>query len=91
MLNRGLDEIAQAGVGHDVLKAGGCISFLAQAQDGAVQEDVLPAGELGVKAGPQLDEARSPGRARVTVALVGLVDAGQDLQQGRLARAVLAR
>jgi hypothetical protein len=55
----------------------------------AVERHVLPRCELRVEADPQLDERRQPARDGDRAA-IGAVDAGQDLQQRALARAVAA-
>ena len=88
VLDRLLHEVAEAGELHDVRVA--ALDLLAgEAEHGAVDEDVLPPRDLGVEAGPQLDQRRHPagdgdppgGR---------LEHAGHQLQQGRFARAVAA-
>ena len=59
------------------------------AQDGAVEEDVLPAGEFGMEAGPHFEQA-ADAAADLDAALGGVGDLGEDLEQGALARAVAA-
>src|SRR5262249_18506045 len=61
----------------------------AQAQQGGVQVDVVPAGQLAVEAGPQLQQRGDPARDR-DVAAARAQDAGEHLQQRRLAGAVRA-
>ena len=59
------------------------------AEDGAVQEHVLAAGQLGMEAGADLEQAGHPALDR-DPPLGRLGDARQDLEQRRLARAVVA-
>src|SRR2546421_12369083 len=59
----------------------------AHAEDGAVEIDVLATGELRVKPGADV-EKRSNAPASAGLALGGLRDPGQDLQQRGLARPV---
>lgn len=62
---------------------------LAHAENGAAQEHVLPSRELGVEAGPDLDE-RGEAAVDRDAAAGRRGDAGQQLQQRALARAVRA-
>ena len=62
---------------------------LRQAEDRRVHVDVLAAGQLGVEAGAELEQRGEPA-AGDDLALVGLQDPGDALQQRRLARAVVA-
>ena len=65
------------------------ISRLGQPEDRAVQVDVLPAGQLGVEPGAELEQRRH--RAAVDdAALVRREDLGEAFEQRRLARSVLA-
>ena len=57
------------------------------AEDSAVQIDVLPRGQIHVKAGTQLDK-RCDGAVDRDAARAGLIHAGNDFQQCRLAAAV---
>jgi hypothetical protein len=60
---------------------------LAQAQDGAVEEDVLAAGQLGMEAGADFQQrGDSPAQDGLSGGRVG--DARQDLEQRALAGAV---
>ena len=84
----GVDELVDLGKRHDLVEL--ALDLLpAHAQDGAVQEDVLPAGELGVKAGAHLQQRPHPA-VQFHPAGGGLGDPGQDLEQGALAGAVPA-
>ena len=57
-------------------------------EHGAVEEDVLAAGELGVEAGPDLEQAARRDRGSRRARSVGVRDAREDLEQRRLPRAV---
>ena len=60
-----------------------------QAQDDAVEKDVLAAGELRVEAGPEVDQrSQAAFGPHVTAGRSG--DACQQFEDGRLARAVVA-
>ena len=60
-----------------------------QPQNDAVELDVLAAGQLGVKPGAEIDQRSDPTRrAHLSAGRSG--DARQQLQQGGLARAVVA-
>ena len=61
----------------------------AHAEDGAVEIDVLAAGELGMEAGADLQQARHAA-ADFDAALGRRGDAGKDLEQRRFAGAVAA-
>ena len=58
-----------------------------ESQDGGVQVDVLPAGEVGVEAGPQLQQG-GDGSVGADGALVGAQDLGHQPQHGGFSRAV---
>jgi hypothetical protein len=60
---------------------------LGQAQDRSVQVDVLPAGQVRVEPGAQLQK-RGDASPDVDLPPVGREDAADDLQEGGLARAV---
>src|SRR5574340_1850086 len=62
---------------------------LRQPEHDPVDEHVLAAGNLGVKAGAQLDQRRDPARHRQRPA-ARLGDAGDELEHRALARAVSA-
>jgi hypothetical protein len=58
-------------------------------QDGAVQEDVVASGELGVEARAQLEQRRDP-PVHLDLALGGSQNAGHQLQQGAFPGPVFA-
>src|SRR5581483_5377378 len=61
----------------------------AQSQDGAVQVDVIPAGQIRMKAGAELDQGRHPSLdSNMTAGRLG--HPGEDLQQRGLAGAIVA-
>ena len=83
-----IDELADVGKGFDIGKAPG--DFLSvDAQDGAIEIDVLASGELGVEARAQLQQ-RGHAATNVDLASGGRERAAQDLQQRALAGAVTA-
>jgi len=85
-LHGGVQELFHAGEVHDGVEL--TLDLLAlHAQDGAVQVDVLAAGQLRVEAGADLQEA-SHATIHDDLAGGGLGDAGEDLEQGGFARAV---
>ena len=85
---RFVDEAVQFGEGHDVIESLSDVP-LSKAEDGAVQVDVLPAGEFRMEPSTQLEQGRQAavdgGRS-----LVGPEDAGQHLEQRALAGSVAA-
>src|ERR1035437_2276217 len=82
-----IDEVAQPREVNDSLH--GRVNLLAaQAQDGAVKPDVLAAGEIGVKARPELQQRRNP-PIDDDCATGRTVDARQNLERRRLAGPVL--
>jgi hypothetical protein len=87
-LDGGIDELLDFGKSDDLVELAAHFVF-AHAHDGAVEVDVLAAGELGVKAGADFEQA---GDAAFDLDLAGSGggDARQDLEQGALARAVAA-
>ena len=83
-----VDEVLELGELEHLVEAAAGLAQR-QAHQDAVEDAVLARGELGVEADAELDERRdAPGRPHP--ARVGAVDAGQDLQQAALARAVRA-
>ena len=59
VLDRRVDELLEPGELDDVVEAGGDL-LLRQPEDGAVEEDVLAAAELGMEAGAELEQGRDP-------------------------------
>ena len=55
-LDRRVDELRELGEVDDFVEARAAISRLRQAEHDAVDEDVLASGDLGMKAGAELDE-----------------------------------
>ena len=88
MLERGFEESLDFGEGHDFVELAVDFGF-AHAENGAAHVDVFAAGELGVKAGADFEQA-ADASVNFGVAFGGAGDAGQDLQQRALARAVAA-
>jgi hypothetical protein len=83
-----VDEALQLGEGHDVVEA--LLHLPAgETQHDPVDGDVLAPADLGMEAGAQLDEGRDAA-AHHQAAARGPRDAGHQLQQRRLAGAVLA-
>ncbi len=81
-----VDGAAEPGELHDVVEAAGHLAA-AQAEQRAEQVDVLPAGQVRVDAGPDLDQRADPA-AHVDHPAVRVHHPGQHLQQGGLAGAV---
>ena len=83
-----VDELAQLSEGDDVgdelLGVGG-----AEAEQRAVHADVLAAGEVAVEAEAEVEQGGQRG-AQAELPLCGAGDAGDELHQGALARAVVA-
>ena len=87
-LDRGVDELLHFGKGHDFVELP--VDFgPAHAQDGAAQVDVLPAGQLRVKARAHFQQG-THAAVKFRVALGGPGDPGENLEQGGLARTVVA-
>ena len=55
-LDRRVDELLHLGEGHDLVELARDLGSV-HAQDGAVEEDVLPPGQFGMKAGAHLQQA----------------------------------
>ena len=88
VLERHIQKVLQLAELHDLVK------FLVQilgreAQHRAVEVDVLPGGQVHIKARTQLDE-RGDGAVDGDLAPGGLVHARNGLEQGGFARAVQA-
>ena len=87
-LHRRVDELLDLGERDDLVELPADFR-LAHAEDRAVQKDVLPAGQLGVKTGADLEQARhAPAQGDLAGRRRG--DPRQDLQQRRFAGAVAA-
>ncbi len=76
------------GEGDDLVELADDLGAL-HAEDGAVEVDVLAAGELGMKAGADFEQA-ADAPADDGAAFGRLGDAGEDFQERALARAVAA-
>src|SRR5262245_17702205 len=88
VLDRRVDEVLEPGEVDDLVEALAEL-LLAHAEDRAIEEDVLPTGELGMEAGAQLEE-RGDLAVGLDPALFRAEDVSHALQQLALARAVLA-
>ncbi len=86
--HRRVDELGDLGEGDDLVELAADLGA-AHAEDGAVEEDVLAARELGMEAGADLEQ-RGDAAAQAGAAGGGLGDAGKDLEERGLARAVAA-
>jgi hypothetical protein len=60
-----------------------------QAQDRAVQINILPTGEIGMEPGPQFDQS-GHAASGPNLATRGKSDFGQQLEDGALSRAIVA-
>jgi len=88
VLDRGVDEFLNLGKGDNLVKFG--VDFVpTHAQDGAVQVDVFPARQFGVKAGPDFEQ-RADAAVDVGYAFCRLGDARQDLEKCALAGSIAA-
>jgi hypothetical protein len=86
-LDLGVDELRDAGEVDDLVEVG--VGLLArEPEDRGVEVDVLPAGEVAVEPGPQLEQRGQPATA-LDVPGRRREDAADDLEQGALARAVV--
>ena len=85
-LDRRVEEALDLGEGDDLVELGVDLG-LAHAEDGAVQEHVLAAGQLGMEAGADLEE-RAHAAQDLDAPFGGLRDAREDLQERALAGAV---
>src|SRR5271165_1914071 len=81
-----VDEFFEFGEGYDFVEFAGDVA-LAHAQDGAGEESVFAAGEFGVEAGADFEEA-ADAAVDGGVAGGGAGDAGEDFEQGGFAGAV---
>src|SRR5207245_2685884 len=87
-LDRRVDKPVDLGEGDDVVELAGDLAPR-HAEDGAVEEDVFPAGQLGMEPGPDFQKAADLA-AQLDAAGRRLGDAAEDLQEGRFAGAVAA-
>ena len=85
-LDLGVDELADAGELDDLVELARDFGAL-HPHDGALQEHVLAAGQVGMKAGGDLDQRAGPS-AYLAVPDRRLQNAGQQLEDGGLAGAV---
>ena len=87
-LHRRVEKLLHLGEGDDLVEAVGDFGAF-HAEDGAVEEDVFAAGELGVEAGADFEEAAD---AAVELDFAGgrFRNLGEDLEQGAFAGAVAA-
>ncbi len=88
LLDRRVEEALDLAEGDDLVELGPHLGPR-HAEDRAVEVDVLPAGKLGVEAGADFQQA-ADAAVEFDVAGRGLGDAGKDLEQRALARAVSA-
>ena len=88
MLDRHVDELGQFGKLDDVVELPDDIPFL-HSEDGSVEEDVLPSGEIGMKPGAQREERGGPSHRR-HLALGGGDGSCDDSKKGALTRSVTA-
>jgi hypothetical protein len=87
-LDRRIQELADLGERHDLVELPVDLG-LAHAENRAVHVDVFAAGELGVKAGADLEQRADPA-PELNPPFGRGDDAGEDLEQGALAGAVPA-
>ena len=88
VLHRRVDESLDVGERDDFVELAR-LPGARMPEDGAAQEDVLAAGQLGVKARADLEQ-RTDTAAHLHPALGRIGDAGEDLEQRALAGAVSA-
>ena len=88
MLERGVQEALDFGEGHDFVEFAVYFGF-AHAENGAAHVDVFAAGEFGMKAGADFEEA-ADASVNFGVAFGGSGNAGEDFQQRAFAGAVAA-
>ena len=87
-LDRVVDELPKVGEVDDLIKTLGDL-LTAHAQDGGVEKDVVASAQLLVEPGTEFEERGHP-LGDLDVARVRCEDAGHALEQGRLARTVVA-
>ena len=88
VFDRGVEEPLDLGERYDLVELAVDLSAL-HAEDGAVEINVLTAGQLQVEAGADLEQAANPA-AELNPALGRLGDAREDLEERALACAVAA-
>src|SRR5258708_10262862 len=88
VLDGGVNEFFEFGEGHDFIEFADDFRF-AHAEDGAGEKRVLPAGELGMKAGADFEE-RADAAVDFGPAGGGAGDAGKDFEKSGFAGAVAA-
>ena len=86
ILDRRVDHVADAGKVDDLVKLRADLAPR-HAVDRAVQEHVFAPRQVGVEAGPNLDQ-RGKAAVHVVGAVVGFQDAGKEFQRRALARAI---
>ena len=86
VLERGVQEALDFGEGHDFVELSVYFGF-AHAENGAAHVDIFAAGQFGVKAGADFEQA-ADASVNFGVAFGGASDAGEDFQQRAFARAV---
>ena len=86
-LDRSVEKALDLGEGDDLVEAAPDLRP-AHPEDGAVQIDVLAAGQLGMEPCSDLEQRSDP-TGHIRVAACGLGDAREDLQQRGLACAVV--
>src|SRR5262249_30878368 len=88
VLDRRIDETLQLGEGHDAIELRLDLPA-GHAEDDPVEGDVLAPRQLGMEAGPDLDEGAQP-TVHHEGAGGGYGDAREDLEQSALPRAIRA-
>ena len=88
MLDGRVNEFFEFGEGHDFVELAGDFGF-GHAENGAGEEGVFAAGELGMEAGADFEE-RADAAVDFGPAFGGASDAGEDFEQRGLAGAIAA-
>ena len=86
VLHRRVDELLELRKGDDRVELADDLGA-EHPEDGAVEEDVLPAGQVGMKAGADFEQARDAA-VQLDIAFGRRGDARQNLEQRALAGAV---
>lgn len=87
-LDGGVEEFFDFGEGNDLVEFGFDLVF-AHAEDGAIEEDVLAAGEFRVEAGADFEEGGDTS-IEGDASGGGFGDAGEELEEGGFACAIAA-